>query len=117
MDYSPSIRRRRRQHAPEFKQGLVALCQPGTSVSAVALAHGINSNLLRRWINQYSEGMPSKSVKGPAKLVPVQIEMPPDTPVNDAIEISIQKNSARVSIRWPGQQAQACALWLAECLK
>ncbi len=117
MNYSPSIRRRRRQHAPEFKQGLVALCQPGTSVSAVALAHGINSNLLRRWIRQFPGVQPSHAITAPAKLVPVQIEMPPDTPVNDAIEISIQKNSARVSIRWPGQQAQACALWLAECLK
>lgn len=108
---------RRRRHAPEFKQGLVALCRPGTSVSAVALAHGVNANLLRNWINQYSDGLPSKSVTQPAELVPVQVEMPPGTPANEAIEISIQKNSARVSIRWPGNQAQACALWLAECLK
>ncbi len=58
--------RRRRQHTPEFEQRLTALCQPGTSVSAVALAHGINSNLLRRWINQYPACMPSKSVTVPS---------------------------------------------------
>lgn len=117
MNISPAIDRRRRRHAPEFKQGLVALCQPGVSVSAVALAHGVNANLLRQWIKQFSAGLPSTEVMAPVKLVPVQVEMPPDTPANDAIEISIQKNSARVSIRWPGNQAQACALWLAECLK
>ena len=34
--------RQRRTHPPEFKAELVAVCrQPGTSVSAVALAHGL----------------------------------------------------------------------------
>lgn len=118
MDYSSSIRSPRRQHTPEFKHRLVALCQPGTSVSAVALAHGINSNLLRRWIKQYSANLPTKSLSAPAKLVPVQIDLSAEVPINNnAIEISIQKKNARVSIRWPGQQAEACALWLAECLK
>lgn len=116
MELSHPIRRRR-QHAPEFKQGLVALCQPGISVSAVALAHGINANLLRRWINQYSEGLPSKSVTVPAKLVPVQVNALAESTANDAIEISIQKNSARVSIRWPVHQAHACGQWLAALLK
>ena len=60
MNISPAIHRRRR-HAPEFKQALVALCQPGVSVSAVALAHGLNSNLLRRWIKQFSVALPSPS--------------------------------------------------------
>ena len=115
MSTSLSIRRRR--HTPEFKQGLVALCQPGTSVSAVALAHGINSNLLRRWIKQFAGVLPSQVIKAPAKLVPVQVELPSDSPVSDAIEISIQKNSARINIRWPGQQADACGQWLAELLK
>ncbi|MFA6922402.1 MAG: transposase [Gallionella sp.] len=117
MDYSPSIRRRRRQHTPEFKQGLVAQCLPGVSTSAVALAHGINANLLRRWIKQFPGVQPSHAITAPAKLVPVKVDLPVEAPVSDAIEISIQKNSARISIHWPGTQAQACALWLAECLK
>jgi len=115
MDSSHSILRRR-QHAPEFKQSLVALCQPGISISGVALAHGVNANLLRRWITQYSAN-PLPSITAPAKLVPVQVSLPTDMPANDAIEISIQKNSFRVSIRWPGQQAQTCALWLSDLLK
>lgn len=117
MSASLPISRRRRQHAPEFKQSLVSLCQPGTSVSAVALAHGVNANLLRRWIKQFPSVQPSHAITAPAKLVPVQVDLPAEAPISDAIEISIQKNSARISIRWPGAQAQACALWLAECLK
>ena len=112
MNDSSSIRRHRRQHLPEFKQGLVALCQPGVSISAVALANGVNANLLRRWINQYSNSLPSPMVMSPPKLVQVQVDMPPDTLTDDAIEISIQKNNTRINIRWPGHQAHACTQWL-----
>jgi transposase len=108
--------RRRRQHALEFKQSLVALCQPCISISGVALAHGVNANLLRRWITQYSAN-PLPAIIAPAKLVPVKVELPSDSPVSDVIEISIQKNSARISIRWPGGQAHTCSQWLADFLK
>lgn len=41
--------RHRRTHSIEFKADLVTMCrQPGISVSAVAQAHGVNANLLRR---------------------------------------------------------------------
>ena len=112
MNESSSTRRHRRHHSPEFKQGLVKLCQPGVSISAVALANGINANLLRRWINQYSNSLPSSLLMSPTKLVPVQVDMPPDTPADDVIEISIQKNDTRINIRWPGHQTHACTQWL-----
>lgn len=118
MNDSLSIGRRRRHHSPEFKQGLVALCQPGVSVSAIALAHGVNTNLLRRWINQYQNELPAPIESEPSKLVAVQVDLPsPVSTRDDAIEISIEKNSARISIRWPGNQAHACAKWLGAWLK
>lgn len=117
MNSSPSIRRRRRQHAPEFKQELVALCQPGVSVSAVALAHGVNANLLRRWIHQFRNESSPRTVLEPAKLVAVRVDLPAEAPVDDAIEINIQKDSTRISIRWPGHQAKACGQWLGEWVK
>jgi transposase-like protein len=117
MDYSPSIRRRRRQHTPEFKQGLVAQCQPGVSVSAIALAHGVNANLLRRWINQFRSEQSLCTNLEPAKLVAVQVDSSVEAQANDAIEINIQKNSTHISIRWPGHQAKACGQWLGEWIK
>ena len=40
----------RRKHSNEFKTDLVTMCrQAGISVSAVAQAHGVNANLLRRF--------------------------------------------------------------------
>jgi transposase len=41
----------RRVHEAEFKAGVLAECRrPGASVAAVALAHGLNANLLRKWL-------------------------------------------------------------------
>lgn len=87
------------------------------STSAVALAHGVNANLLRRWIKQFSGVPPSLALTAPAKLVPVKVDLPADATVSDAIEISIQKNNARISIRWPGSQAKACSQWLTDFLE
>jgi transposase len=117
MDIPQAINHRRRRHEIEFKHELVSLCQPGVSVSAVAQAHSINPNLLRRWIHRYSGEQRSQVMTTPAKLVPVQVEMSADSPLSDAIEISIQKNSTRVSIRWPGNQAEVCGQWLAGLLE
>lgn len=111
----PTIRRRR--HPSEFKRQLVALCQPGVSTSAVALAHGVNTNLLRRWIKQYAAELPSQAIAAPAKLAAVQVDLPAELPVDDAIEISIQKSTTRINVRWPGTQAHACGQWLGEWIK
>lgn len=41
----------RRVHSAEFKATVLSECQlPGTSVAAVALSHGLNVNLLRKWL-------------------------------------------------------------------
>jgi transposase-like protein len=43
--------RHRRHHGAEFKAKVVEECtRPGVSMAAVALAHGLNANLLRRWV-------------------------------------------------------------------
>jgi transposase len=43
-------RRLRRKHGAEFKAQVVAACRPvGVSIAAIAMANGVNANLLRRW--------------------------------------------------------------------
>ena len=40
----------RRRHSPELKRKVLAACdEPGASISGVALAHGLNANLVRKW--------------------------------------------------------------------
>ncbi|MEF0941645.1 IS66-like element accessory protein TnpA [Rhizobium sp. BR 362] len=46
----------RRRYDPGSKERLVAAClQPGVSISGLALAHGINANLLRKWVKDAKE--------------------------------------------------------------
>lgn len=48
--------RKRQRHSEDFRAGVVAACrQPGVSVAAVALAHGSNADLVRRWIKESTE--------------------------------------------------------------
>ena len=43
----------RRRYDPVSKERLVAAClAPGVSVSRLALEHGVNANLLRKWIKK-----------------------------------------------------------------
>ncbi len=50
-------RRQHRKHAIVDKRRIVELClKPGASVAGVALAHGVNANLVRKWIGKYRAG-------------------------------------------------------------
>ena len=54
---------------PEAKRELVSIClQPGISVAKVALEHGINANLLRKWIGLHQEA--GSSVRNSALALP-----------------------------------------------
>lgn len=65
----------RRRHERSFKAELVAQCLvPGTSVAAIAMAGGINANLLFKWRRAHlNSTRPSDSVPSSAVLVPVHI--------------------------------------------
>jgi transposase len=50
----------RRRYDPGSKERLVAAClQPGVSMSGLALAHGVNANLLRKWVKEAREAYSS----------------------------------------------------------
>ena len=76
--------RTRRQHDRAFKAELIEQCLvPGASVAAVALAGGVNANLLFKWRRDH---LRSKRLSGAASssstmLVPVQLTTGMDTGV------------------------------------
>jgi transposase-like protein len=65
------------------KRQLVLRClQPGVSLAATALAHGINANLLRKWVVGYAreQGLarpPRRTGGARALLLPVSTEVAP----------------------------------------
>jgi transposase len=96
----------RRTYTEEFKRSVVGQCnEPGVSLAAVAMAHRLNANLVRRWVRHQS--MPDVQVKEVAKLLPVTIEGKDTTPGIDpgkrtnssAALIEIEVYGARIRLR------------------
>ena len=75
----------RRIYSPSHKRAIVEQClRPGVSVAGIALAHGINANLVRKWIVKHRRTVAAaakgSSVAPPALLpVTVQAERPRST--------------------------------------
>lgn len=61
----------RRRYDPESKARLVAAClKAGVSISGLALSHGVNANLLRKWVKDAREaGLSGASAK--SAFIPV----------------------------------------------
>lgn len=109
----------RRKHSAELKARVLSECrEPGASIAAVALAHGLNANLVRKWLVGRGLGRPSPEVDGApsAGRAPqgpfVALQMPSAGP--QAIEIELSRGERRLKVSWPAAQAQACAAWLRE---
>ena len=118
--------RRRRLHSDEFKANAVASCmRPGMSMAAVAMANGVNANLLRRWVRaaemrpgaEHPRALPApkrESVQVPAAFIPMQL--PAKTAAAD-IRIELRRGSTSISVAWPTEAATECAAWMRELLR
>jgi transposase len=118
-------RRTRRRHSLEFKRQVVAAClEPGVSVSAVALANGLNANLLRQWVNahratrtaapqaaQLSDGLHGPHPEAAPTLVPVRVQRTA-APGSGDIRVTIRRGPQVVEVSWPVSEAEACGHWL-----
>ena len=128
-------RRRRRRHSPQFKSEVVASCrQAGVSIAAVALANGLNANLLRRWIvtaeqrsapdttaeAEVPAAVAADTVSEPTGFVAIPFEKIPtestDTQRLD-IRVELRRAGTTVKVDWPVSQAAACATWLRDLLR
>jgi transposase len=113
-------RERRRRYGAELKAQIMAECEaPGASVARVAMAHGINANVVHRWRQLAREGgaRRTRPPTTPAtSFVPVVLsDAPPGTKVSD-IHIELRRGATALAIRWPMSAATQCAVWLRELL-
>lgn len=122
-------RRQRRLHSDEFKADAVASCmQPGVSMAAVAMAHGVNANLLRSWVREAELRPPGSALDKSAarevctleaKPLFVPLSLPPPAaavPVAD-IRIELQRGATAITVTWPACAASECAAWMRELLR
>lgn len=114
---------KRRFYSPELKLQVVGACaQPGASVAGVALQHGINANIVHRWIRERSLGT---LVIQPQAFVPVTLSTEPEPvaskPVAVAatpeIRMELRRGTSSVTVMWPSELAGDCGVWLLEWLR
>ena len=119
-------RQRRRRHSAEFKAEVIAACQqPGVSIAAVALAHGLNANLLRHWIIKHERAeatpaqvaTPSNTASTDVKHDFVPVTVAPERNRDDNICVELRRGTTTVTVVWPINAAADCAAWLRELLR
>lgn len=107
----------RRSYPKSFKAQVVDECtQPGASVAGVALSHGLNANLVHKWIRRQQAQLPAV----PSSFIPIPlVPSLPATPsaADMAIQIAIPHRAGKLSVRWPGNGPEGCARFLRELLK
>ena len=121
---APANRPKRRFYSPELKTQVMQECrQSGASVAGVALSHGINANIVHRWLREQtlSALVPQSQVNANANaFVPVTLEESPPGPVPHAkldIRVEVQRANSAIVVKWPLQDSVACAAWLREWLR
>lgn len=117
-----AVRRTRREYSAELKAQVVQACrQPGASVASVAMAHGINANIVHRWLREPSRAL---ALAQTAAFVPISLTPPATEPgersdlaAASCIRVEIRRGASVVTVNWPLDGAQACAQWLRDWLK
>ena len=110
---------RRRRYGAELKAQVLCECEmPGTSVAKVAMAHGINANVVHRWRQLAREGAQATVIK-PNEFVPVAIAQPTPLPVHSCrdIEVELRRGSMTMKVIWPSAAAADFAAWSRELLR
>jgi transposase len=121
MQDTPTKRRARRHHAPELKGEIINACrQPGASVAAIALSHGVNANLVHRWLKQADTGSgaltlaksePAAFVALPMSATGISAMAP------EPIRIELCRGATSMSLQWPAQAEAERGAWLREWLQ
>nr|EFG5526977.1 transposase [Escherichia coli] len=94
---TPGRRKGCPNYPPEFKQQLVAAsCEPGISISKLALENGINANLLFKWRQQWREGKLLLPSSESPQLLPVTLDAAADGALITGLTFLAPKDATRV---------------------
>jgi transposase len=115
----------RRVHSSEFKAQVLGECrQPGASVAAVAVAHGLNPNVVHKWLagqnlkRMGAGGPPTLPWAPPVQFVPVELAKPerrPPAPIpvpQPDIRIEVMRGGLQLKLHCSGSAGPAYAALL-----
>jgi transposase len=115
MDTENSRKRRRRYDAA-LKAQIVAECgQPGASVANVAMAHGINANIVHGWRKLARK---AGATGAPVRFVPVTVAAACREPADErSIKLELRRGSITIKLSWPMSAAMDLSAWMRELLR
>jgi transposase len=108
--------RKRRCYGPELKAQILAECAVlGASVARVAMAHGINANIVHGWRKQARE---SGAITVPEQFVPVAVApVVPREGDERVIEVELRRGGIAVKLSWPMSASMDLSVWMRELLR
>ena len=112
----------RRRHAGELKRRVLDECaQPGASVARVALANGLNANLVHKWRREARPapaGLGSTHDVGPEPRF-IAVTLPPavQRTAAEVVQLELRRDTLTVNCTWPVSSMSQCAAWLREILR
>ena len=92
-------------------------------MAAVAMARGINANLLRRWVREAEDHagkldgaltVNAPSLPSPSEFVALKVQ---DPELPQDIRIELRRGALTATVSWPAAAATECASWLRELLR
>jgi len=125
-------RRTHRTYTAEFKAELVAACQsPGASIAAIAGQHGMNANVLHRWLKEHQQSgrhqriacssTAQSLVTSPSVAAFIAVKLPatatPEPRSKDLIKVELHKGAVSMIITWPTDAVDDLAQWTRVILK
>jgi transposase len=109
---------RRRRHGASLKAQILAECErPGASIAAVAMAHGVNANLVHKWRARAAKYQDTAVTAPDVSFVPVPLQAAGITPEATELRIELRRGPVTATVSWPMSSAAECAAWLREVLR
>ncbi|AKJ66926.1 MAG: IS66 family insertion sequence hypothetical protein [Burkholderiales bacterium] len=107
----------RRRYGATLKAQILAECeQPGMSVARVAMAHGINANIVHKWRRQSLARCTPVTMSAMDGFIPVPIAPAASSGAAD-IRLELRRGPVSVAVSWPMAATTECAHWLREVLR
>jgi transposase len=107
----------RRRYDAATKARVVAECnEPGASAARVALAHGINANVVHRWRQLAREGKAVAPNTGEFIALPLMASTI-GAPMPADIRIELRRGPVMMTVTWPANAAADFAAWTRELLR
>ncbi len=101
-----------------MKTQVVAECgEPGASVAKVAMAHGINANVVHRWRQLARDGKVATSAKM-GEFIALPLAAPAMSAAAPAdIRVELRRGAITMNVTWPAHAAADFAAWTRELLR